>query len=119
MEVVDHLAAMSARVNDDLIATLVDSLLFCKKFRTKKKPPEERSVIWRCFGKRNDMALWHDQQVRRRFWVDITNHNELAVFEDHVTRLPLCGDRAKETVRHDRFDSMVAEEPEGVNRHSP
>lgn len=73
MQVVDHLAPVRARIDDQAVAVLVDAFFFGQFPGDCEEMSHELLIFWEKFVDRCDVFVRHDQDVR---WSDRMNIQE-------------------------------------------
>lgn len=82
VQVKDGLTAVDARVRDETVTVLIDPFLFCEFPGGREEMPDQLLVLRLERIDRFDVAVRHDQDVRRRDRVDVAEGGHLLVAVD-------------------------------------
>jgi hypothetical protein len=96
---VEHGLARAGAGIDHGTETGIGVALIIRHPRTNaEKMPQQRLVFLRRIIKRLEMLARDHQQVRRRLWIDITNHYAPFILMNELTRYLTPDDPAKQAI---------------------
>ena len=114
MEMVNNLATVPAGVDNHFVSTLVNPLLLGNEFCPIQQSAEQGAVVLRRCLQRINMPFRNDENMDRRFWIDVAECKQLAVFEDDVAWFSPACNAAEETIRHGSRDKVRSTKYENV-----
>ena len=102
MQVEYSLARITVRVDDRSIPRLGDPFLTRDLSSNEREPTDERRIV--CFVERRDVLSRYDQNVNRRFGIDVAKGHELIVAVNDGRWNGAGHDAAEQAVGHVRPD---------------
>lgn len=86
MEMRHSLAGMRTVVEDQPVTTLLEAQLFCHHCGFQQQVTEDLVIVRAGLCQAGNRLLGHDQDVRRRLWIDVAKGAHLVVFKYDLRR---------------------------------